>query len=403
TDTPYGSQRTLRQQSNSSLPGYSPLYERGQPDLSTRKSFDTLASSSSTGSSIEKLKHGWNRMRRKPVPGSFQGSVRRHPAAEVEPTRIGRGVWEDQLLIDRSLRGMAALTGLFAFGLFIVIATHIKPFSTRVNKNTTSVGGETRNCKDVTMTNTALLLLINVAATMILGMSNTYQQLVTSLTTSDLKYMLQKFGDSRVGTNSPFNINHKKEGKRSSWLAWLLLITTSLPVHFLANSLIGPSTILEPPMTVQYNESSWSEFGPYGSATSGNVDRIIGSSSFVCWSAFRTGKAHFPESSELLMSDRSSYGGVSDDLGNSYSRIVVKYAKENCTGLSNTTSDARMLENTLGYSRNSYYPSFFDGQCRMGTTVLCELYDMQPAKCRLNVRMNAAFILFACLTIKAIY
>lgn len=180
-------------------------------------------------------------------------------------------------------------------------------------------------------------------------------------------------------------------------------IESSLPVHFLANSLIGPSTILEPPMTVQYNETSWSEFGPYGSRLSDSMEWIADSSSYVCWSAFRAGKAHFPESSELLMNDRSSYGGDSDNLGNAYSRIVVKYAKENCTGLANTTSDARMLEHTLGYRHSSYYPSFFDGQCEMGTTVICGLYDMQPAKCRLNVRMNAAFILFACLTIKAIY
>jgi len=149
TDTPYNSERTLRQQhSNSSLPDYSPLYERSNTDLSTRKSIDTLASSSSTGSNIEKLKKGWNRMRRKPVPGSFHGSVRRHPAAEVEPTRIKRGVWKDQLLIDRSLRGMAALTALFALGIFIIIAAHIQPFANRANMYTSSIGGKTRSCND---------------------------------------------------------------------------------------------------------------------------------------------------------------------------------------------------------------------------------------------------------------
>ena len=79
----------------------------------------------------------------------------------------------------------------------------------------------------------AFLLIINVAATMILGMSNTYQQLVTSLKISDIKWVLQKFGDSRVGTNSPFSINRKREGKVSSWLAWLLLICTSMVRLFL--------------------------------------------------------------------------------------------------------------------------------------------------------------------------
>ena len=68
---------------------------------------------------------------------------------------------------------------------------------------------------------------------MILGISNTYQQLVTSLKISDIKWVLQKFGDSRVGTNSPFSINRKREGKVSSWLAWLLLICTSMVRLFL--------------------------------------------------------------------------------------------------------------------------------------------------------------------------
>ena len=64
-------------------------------------------------------------------------------------------------------------------------------------------------------------------------MSNTYRQLATSVTITDLKHVLSKFGDSRVGTNSPFSINQKREGRKRSWLAWLFLVLTSMPVHFL--------------------------------------------------------------------------------------------------------------------------------------------------------------------------
>lgn len=39
----------------------------------------------------------------------------------------------------------------------------------------------------------------------------------------------------------------------------------------------------------------------------------------------------------------------------------------------------------------------------MGTHVNCLLLDPEPAKCRLNVRMQAAFILAGCLLVKAIY
>jgi hypothetical protein len=126
---------------------------------------------------------------------------------------------------------MAALTTLFAIGMIVVIATHLKPFYDRANKYTSSVGGKAMKCSNVTHTNTILLLLINVGATMALGMSNTYQQLVTSLKTTDIKHMLQKFGDSRVGTNSPFSINHKQSGKKSSWAAWLFLVCTSMPIQ----------------------------------------------------------------------------------------------------------------------------------------------------------------------------
>jgi hypothetical protein len=119
---------------------------------------------------------------------------------------------------------------------------------------------------------------------MVLGMSNTYQQLVTSLKISDLKYALSKFGDSRVGTNSPFNIQHKQHGKKKAWAAWCLLILTSMPVHFLANSLIGPSYAQELPTTVEFEAVNK---GSVSTATDGQY-KVSDSLSFPCWSAFRT-------------------------------------------------------------------------------------------------------------------
>ncbi|KAF2112122.1 hypothetical protein BDV96DRAFT_498668, partial [Lophiotrema nucula] len=368
-------------------------------DRASLNSFETRGSSSSF-SSIAKIKHGFNRIRRKPVPGYMRGSIRRHPAAEIHPTRIGRGVWKDQLLVDRSIRTMAVLTFLFAVAMFIVIGTNIKAFYNRANKFTSSVGGETRSCKEVTHTNTALLLLINVAATMVLGMSNTYQQLVTSLKISDLKHMLKKFGDSRVGTNSPFTIQHKETGKRKSWAAWILLISTSIPVHFLANSLIGPSYIIQTPTHISYNESSWEAIDDYDFDR--GEDYLSSYGSFVCWSAFRTGVAHFPESLKVLREDDSSaYGSELTKFGTTYGRMVVQYSKDNCTGLANSTSDVAKLE--ASYRTSSGYLIYSDGQCRMGSAVYCSLFDTQPAQCRLNVRMNAAFILAACLLVKALY
>lgn len=221
-----------RQIARRPLPTYSMVMDEKPPYVSV-DSFDTFNSATSSTSSFEKLKKLGNRIRRKPLPLYSRSSIRVHPAAEIEPNRVGKGVWKDQLLIDRSLRGMAALMTLLAIGMTILIALYAEHFRNRANTNTTSVGGDASSCKTVTRTNTASLLLINVCATMILGMSNTYQQLVTSVNITDLKHVLSKFGDSRVGTNSPFSINQKREGRKRSWAAWLFLVLTSIPVHFI--------------------------------------------------------------------------------------------------------------------------------------------------------------------------
>lgn len=266
-------------------------------------SFGTDNTCSSTSSAFQKSKGGlvksMSMIRRKPLPAYMQSSIHQHLASEIEPTRIGRGVWKDQLLVDRSLRGMNLLMVSFAVAMILVIAFNAKAFGERLNKNTSSIGGAEQDCKTVTRTNTVLLLLINVAATMILGMSNTYQQLITSLKPSDLKYMLERFGDSRVGTNSPWNINRKKQGKIGSWAAWLLLVCTSLPIHFLANSLIGPSLIVKPPSIVEFEKLNYvvDDFEHHY-----DPDEI---DSFLCWSAFRMGRPSFAKSTSLMKVRRS--------------------------------------------------------------------------------------------------
>jgi hypothetical protein len=228
--------------SNPSQPGYSysSLARYDTANVSYLTSFGTKNTSSSTSSGLQKPKDKYEKsisqIRRKPLPPYMQDSIRKHSTAEIEPTRIGRGVWKDQLLVDRSLRGMSLLMVSFAVAMIMVIAVNRKAFGERVNKYTSPVGGAEQDCKTVTRTNTALLLLINVAATMILGMSNTYQQLITSLKPSDLKYMLEKFGDSRVGTNSSWNINRKKQGKAS---ACVLRKSEALSTELLESLLLG--------------------------------------------------------------------------------------------------------------------------------------------------------------------
>lgn len=230
-----GSLSWNRQVTRRPLPTYSMDEKYGFVSVN---SFDTFESATSSTSNFDKLKKLGNRIRRKPLPSYLRDSIRVHPAAELQPNRVRKGIWYDQLLIDRSLRAMAALMTLFAIGMIILIAVYAGRFRDRVNHNTTSVGGDAQSCRAVTRTNTAMLLLINICATMILGMSNTYQQLVTSIKITDLKHVLSKFGDSRVGTNSPFSINQKRDNRKRSWAAWLFLVSTSMPVHFLGKDIL---------------------------------------------------------------------------------------------------------------------------------------------------------------------
>ncbi|CAI6339628.1 unnamed protein product [Periconia digitata] len=364
--------------------------------VQSTNSLATNTSKNSISTGFEKLKNGWDRGFRKgkhktlpSLPRYAQGSIHQHPAAEVEPTKIGRGIWKDQLLVDRSLRTMALTMCLFAFAIVILLIVNAKPYSERLNKSTSSVGGVTQSCKAVKNENAALLLLINIAGTMILGMSNTYQQLITSLTVQDIKPALEKLGDSRVGTNSPFNINHKTFGRKRSWVAWTLLVATSLPIHFLANSLMGPSYVTMPPDHVEYNVT-----------TQEGMDRIrsdLGYGSFLCWSSFRTGRAHFARPEMMMSQDMDQFQTSSRYF---YRKIVVSYDSKNCEGLENSTTDIAGLQH---YSFFHDMPTFMEGNCSSKANVKCNLEDPAPVACRLNVRMSAGLILAVALVIKATY
>lgn len=178
----------------------------------------------------------------------------------------GKGWWKQQMLVDRSLRSMAALTGTFALIMVIICLAYLPDLRHRMNDHSTSVGGSRQSCESVERTDVvsylmrplatttnperilkAIHLLINIAATMTLGMSNTYQQLVTSLRASEIPWILSTHEDSRVGTNSPMTIRHKKNGKVGSLLAWLLLIATSLVI------------IPSPPVNLQFFKSTASD------------------------------------------------------------------------------------------------------------------------------------------------
>jgi len=104
------------------------------------------------------------------------------------------------------------------------------------------------------------------------------------------------------------------------------------------------------------------------------------------------------------MGETSRYGEYLDRLARAFTRITVNYATENCTGLAgsatDTTTTLKFTPQKTGYR---YSLEYFEGGCSMGSTVFCVLHERVSGKCRLNIRMNAAFVLFASLTIKSIY
>lgn len=127
---------------------------------------------------------------------------------------------------------------------------------------------------------------------------------------------------------------------------------------------------------------------------------LKGELSFVCWSTLRSGKPHFPESTSILDATADVYGSDRGGFGRTWNAIQVHYDR-NCTDFLRTATDISALESS--YEERYGAPLYKEGDCAMGESVYCTLHDEQPAKCRLNVRMSAAFILAGGLVLKAAY
>ena len=97
------------------------------------------------------------------------------PCAQLGfPTVVHNGRWNQQILVDRSLRSMAVLNSVFALIMLIVCVVGLKPFIDRRNPYSTSIWwGSDESCSSVENKNLGIHLIINISATMLLGVSNT--------------------------------------------------------------------------------------------------------------------------------------------------------------------------------------------------------------------------------------
>jgi hypothetical protein len=103
-----------------------------------------------------------------------------NPPLLPEYVRDSGNWYMPRMLVNRTLRGMTGCMVLFASLMLFTCISHIGALRSIAIMGSTSVpfnnNGDTGSCKSLEGQSLILHLVINIAATMILGISNTYQQ-----------------------------------------------------------------------------------------------------------------------------------------------------------------------------------------------------------------------------------
>ena len=162
------------------------------------------------------------------------------------------------------------------------------------------------------------------------------------------------------------------------------------PVHFFANSVIGPSVHMKMPGNVSYSPVSQTQF-QNSSAQSNNF-----SSPLPCWIIFRTGDSSgWKDLPELQRSDAFS-------LENSYTSAFVNYSSPACEPYRNSSTFEDLGPELHDFDHAYPLSDLRFGNCSVNYDVTCKFQDVAPS-CRLTIRMSAALILAGCLLIKSCY
>ena len=84
----------------------------------------------------------------------YSSTDREDPSPEEQYAVREGGWWNQQMLVDRSLRSMAALTAFFAIIMISLCCTYMSDFMNRSNLHSTSVGSTNpKSCRSVENTN----------------------------------------------------------------------------------------------------------------------------------------------------------------------------------------------------------------------------------------------------------
>ena len=293
------------------------------------------------------------------------------------------------MFLDRSLAAMTAIVCLMAIISVSLAIASFQTYLTRKaegkNQFSTSVGEKIEPCASVEFKSTIIHIFINIGATIILGVSNTYQQLATGLSADELRKALESGGAVTVGTNSPFSIRHKQTGKVAAYFSWAFLLATSLPVHLLANSAIGPSFVLKPGV-VEY------EFQPQVE-TYQTITGYIESDA-QCWFAFIEGS----HNGSIAWSSWLDIQVFDFDSEYDAWKPVNIRAAEECQKLAKTDPAKGNASSWFSGDRN--FSRLPDCAKKLECSLLS---NSERLNCRLTVRVSAALVLAASVAAKAIY
>jgi hypothetical protein len=150
----------------------------------------------------------------------------------------------------------------------------------------------------------------------------------------------------------------------------------SQPVHFLANSIVGPSFYIHMPTNITYKhmDSPVSTMAAYEYS---DDSLYVSPDDVACWTALRANIYRLPGSFEEL-SNQYNFAV----LGNSttYESVLVQYTS-NCTEYVNNTDYAGAMENV--HSRTGGGVTVGVGNCTLGSSVICILSNPQPKQCRM--------------------